>query len=211
MVDSGLVHIIDDDESVRSGVGTLLRSAGIEVRLYGSASEFLAGELPTVCSCLLLDVRLPGVNGLDFQDSLQARGIYMPVILMTGYGDIPMSVRGMKAGALDFLTKPFRHQDVLDAVSKALARDAERRKEEARILAIRGRYATLTPREQQVIALVNAGKMNKQIAGELELSEITVKIHRGNVMKKMGARTLADLVKMTEALSAAEKAQHERR
>ena len=200
MAESGLVHIIDDDDAVRGGLGSLIRSVGNDARLYGSASEFLGSELPPVPSCLLLDVRLPGANGLDFQASLHKLGIFLPVILMTGYGDIQMSVRGMKAGAVDFLTKPVRHQDVLDAVSAALARDRVRRIEDAEISAIRHRYETLTPRELQVIALVTAGKMNKQMAGELKLSEITVKIHRGAVMKKMGARSLADLVKMAEML-----------
>jgi FixJ family two-component response regulator len=200
MAEGGLVHIIDDDEAVRRGLGSLVRSVGNDARLYGSTAEFLGSELPPVPSCLLLDVRLPGTNGLDFQASLRQSGIRIPVILMTGYGDIQMSVRGMKAGAVDFLTKPIRHQDVLDAVSTALSRDRARRLEDAEIAAIRRRYETLTPRELEIIALVTAGKMNKQMAGELKLSEITVKIHRGAVMKKMGARSVADLVKMTETL-----------
>ncbi len=200
MVAAGLVHIIDDDDGVRSGLASLIRSVGNEARLYGSAAEFLASELPTVPSCLLLDVRLPEINGLDFQASLSKRGIFLPVILMTGYGDIQMSVRGMKAGAVDFLTKPLRHQDLLDAVAAALSRDRERRLEDAEISAIRQKHSALTRRELQVFALVTDGKMNKQIAGDLGLSEITVKIHRGSVMKKMGARTLADLVKMAELL-----------
>jgi FixJ family two-component response regulator len=200
MAEPGLVHIIDDDVAVRKGLASLVRSVGNDARLYGSTSEFLDNELPAIPSCIILDVRLPGINGLDFQASLHKRGIFLPVILMTGYGDIQMSVRGMKAGAVDFLTKPVRHQDVLDAVATALARDRERRMEEARISAVRQRHATLTPREVEVFALVTAGKMNKQMAGELKLSEITVKIHRGSVMKKMGARTLADLVKMGEVL-----------
>jgi FixJ family two-component response regulator len=200
MAESGLVHIIDDDDAVLGGLGSLVRSVGNDARLYRSTSEFLGRELPPIASCLLLDVRLPGTNGLDFQASLLKLGIFLPVILMTGYGDIQMSVRGMKAGAIDFLTKPVRHQDVLDAVSAALSRDRARRVEDAEISAIRRRYETLTPRELQVIALVTAGKMNKQMAGELKLSEITVKIHRGAVMKKMGARSLADLVKMAETL-----------
>ena len=208
MAESGVVHIIDDDDAVRGGLGSLVRSVGNDARLYGSASEFLGSELPPVPSCLLLDVRLPGTNGLDFQASLHKLGIFLPVILMTGYGDIQMSVRGMKAGAVDFLTKPVRHQDVLDAVSAALARDRVRRIEDAEISAIRHRYETLTPRELQVIALVTAGKMNKQMAGELKLSEITVKIHRGAVMKKMGARSLADLVKMAEMLRLADPVSH---
>ncbi len=203
MIEPGLVHIIDDDAAVRGGLGSLVRSVGNDALLYESTSEFLGSELPAVPSCLLLDVRLPGTNGHDFQASLQNLGIFLPVILMTGYGDIQMSVRGMKAGAVDFLTKPVRHQDVLDAVAAALARDRARRIEDAEISAIRQRYATLTSRELQVIALVTTGKMNKQMAAELNLSEITVKIHRGAVMKKMGARSLADLVKMTEMLRVA--------
>ena len=200
MPEFGLVHIVDDDDAVRSALGSLVCSVGNDARLYGSTNAFLESELPLVPSCLLLDVRLPGANGLDFQSSLRKIGIFLPVILMTGFGDIQMSVRGMKAGAVDFLTKPIRHQDLLDAVSAALLRDRARRTEDAEISAIRQRYDTLTPREVQVIALVTAGKMNKQIAGELKLSEITVKIHRGAVMKKMGARSLADLVKMAELL-----------
>ncbi len=200
MVAPGLVHIIDDDDGVRNGLASLIRSVGNDARLYGSAAEFLASELPPVPSCLLLDVRLPEINGLDFQDSLRKRRIHLPVILMTGYGDIQMSVRGMKAGAVDFLTKPVRHQDLLDAVATALGRDRERRQEDAEISAVRQRRAALTRRELEVFNLVTTGKMNKQIAGDLQLSEITVKIHRGSVMKKMGARTLADLVKMAEML-----------
>jgi FixJ family two-component response regulator len=198
--DPGLVHIIDDDEAVRKGLASLVRSVGNDVRLYGSADELLAAELPAVPSCLLLDVRLPGMNGLAFQASLRDRGIALPVILMTGYGDIQMSVQGMKAGAIDFLTKPVRHQDVLDAVSAALGRDRKRRQQDAEISTLRSRHATLTLREVEVFDLVTAGKMNKQVAGALKLSPITVKIHRGSVMRKMGARTLADLVKMAEAL-----------
>ena len=200
MPEPGLIHIIDDDDAVRGGLGSLVRSAGNDARLYGSTGEFLERDLPPIASCLILDVRLPGANGLDFQASLHKLGVFLPVILMSGYGDIQMSVRAMKAGAIDFLTKPVRHQDVLDAVFTALARDRVRRTEDAQIRELRRRYETLTPRELQIIALVTAGKMNKQMAGELKLSEITVKIHRGSVMKKMGARSLPDLVKMWEML-----------
>jgi FixJ family two-component response regulator len=205
MSEAGLVHIIDDDAGVRKALSTLIRSVGIAVRLYESASEFLESQLPETPSCLLLDVRMPGGNGLDFQASLQHRGIFLPVILMTGYGDIQMSVRGMKAGAIDFLTKPVRHQDVLDAITTALIRDRDRRKEDAEISAVRDLHATLTPREAEVFALVTSGKMNKQMAGALKLSEITVKLHRGSMMKKMGVRTVADLVKMAEVLRLAAK------
>ncbi len=209
MVAPGLVHIIDDDDGVRNGLASLIRSVGNDARLYGSAAEFLAADLPAVPSCLLLDVRLPEINGLDFQDSLRKHRIHLPVILMTGYGDIQMSVRGMKAGAVDFLTKPVRHQDLLDAVATALGRDRERRQEDAEISAVRQRRAVLTRRELEVFNLVTTGKMNKQIAGDLQLSEITVKIHRGSVMKKMGARTLADLVKMAELMRLAGPPAHE--
>ena len=166
--------------------------------------SFLDASYPNVPSCLLLDVRLPGTNGLDFQSSLQRNGVRIPVILMTGFGDIQMSVRGMKAGAIDFLTKPIRHQDLLDAITTALGRDAERRREEALVAAIRERYDTLTPRELQVALLVTAGKMNKQVAGELSISEITVKLHRGSVMRKMGVRSFAELVKRVEFLKSTE-------
>ena len=199
MSDEGLVHIVDDDPGVRAGLSSLLRSVGYEARLYGSAGEFLESELPAIPSCLLLDVRLPGTNGLDLQDSLRQRGIDFPVILMTGYGDVQMSVRGMKAGALDFLTKPLRHQDVLDAIGLAVGRDRERRAATQKIDAIRTRIRVLTPRERQVMDLVAAGKMNKQIASDLGLSQITVKMHRGSLMKKMGVRSVAELVKLVEA------------
>jgi FixJ family two-component response regulator len=204
MSDAGLVHIVDDDPGVRSGLSSLVRSVGYAARLYGSAAEFLASDLPAIPSCLLLDVRLPGTNGLDLQDSLRRHGIAFPVILMTGFADVPMSVRGMKAGALDFLTKPIRHQDVLDAVALAVTRDRERRQATEKIDAIRVRVAALTPREREVMGFVTTGKMNKQIASELGLSQITVKMHRGAVMKKMGVRSVAELVKLVEALRTAE-------
>jgi FixJ family two-component response regulator len=199
MSDAGLVHIVDDDPGIRAGLSSLVRAMGYAARLYESAGEFLASELPAIPSCLLLDVRLPGTNGLDLQDSLRRRGIEFPVILMTGYGDVQMSVRGMKAGALDFLTKPLRHQDVLDAVALAVARDRERRAATRKIDAIRARIRILTPRERQVMDLVATGKMNKQIASDLGLSQITVKMHRGSLMKKMGVRSVAELVKLVEA------------
>lgn len=201
---AGLVHVIDDDEAVRDGLSSLIRSVGTDVRVYASVDSFLDASYPNVPSCLLLDVRLPGTNGLDFQSSLQRNGVRIPVILITGFGDIQMSVRGMKAGAIDFLTKPIRHQDLLDAITTALGRDAERRREEALVAAIRERYDTLTPRELQVALLVTAGKMNKQVAGELSISEITVKLHRGSVMRKMGVRSFAELVKRVEFLKSTE-------
>jgi FixJ family two-component response regulator len=209
MSDVGLVHIIDDDEGVRKALSSLIRSVGHEVRVYESTTEFLRTELPHSASCLLLDVRMPGSNGLDFQASLLKRGVSIPVILMTGYGDIQMSVQGMKAGAVDFLTKPLRHQDVLLAIDAAILRDREHRKEAAEILAVREQYEKLTPREIQVFGLVTSGKMNKQMAGEMGLSEITVKLHRGSMMKKMGVRTVADLVKQAEILRRAAKSSRE--
>lgn len=195
-----MIHIIDDDESLRSAIGSLLRSVGHEVGLHESTGTFLDGYEPGRPSCILLDVRMPGLSGLDFQDRLIEQGIRLPVIMMTGHGDIPMSVRAMKAGAVDFLPKPFREQDLLDAVSTALERDRQRLGTEDRIQLVRARFGTLSPREREVMALVTAGKMNKQVAGDLGLSEITVKIHRGSAMRKMGARTLADLVKLSEEL-----------
>ena len=194
------VHIIDDDASLRQALDSLFRSTGLSTRQYGSAQEFIDATAPMGPGCLVLDVRLPGVSGLEFQEHLAELGVRLPVILMTGHGDIPMSVRGMKAGAVDFLTKPFRDQDMLDAVATALARDRTRREGDGKTDALKARLATLSPRERQVMALVAAGKMNKQVAGDLALSEITVKIHRGAAMRKMGAKTLADLVRMAEAL-----------
>jgi FixJ family two-component response regulator len=168
--------------------------------VFGSAPELLQSKLPEIVSCLVLDIRLPGVSGLEFQGSLFKAGIHIPIVFMTGHGDIPMSVKAMKAGAVDFLTKPFRDQDMLDAVTRALERDRQRREDEKAISKLRDLSETLTPREREILALVTAGLMNKQIAGELHVSEITVKIHRGHVMKKMGAGSLADLVRMAEAL-----------
>lgn len=201
MVGQAIVHVVDDDVSLREAIGSLLRSVGHEPRLYGSAREFLDQADLELPGCVVLDVRLPGISGLEFQSQMSELGIGMPVILMTGHGDIPMTVRGMKAGAVDFLPKPFRDQDLLDAVSAALAREEKRRAEEEDSSSLRSRYATLSPREQQVMALVTAGKMNKQVAGDLELSEVTVKIHRGSAMRKMGARTLPDLVRMAGMLN----------
>jgi len=198
--DKAVVHIVDDDDSLRRAVDSLCRSVGLQTRTYGSAREFLDAKREDIAGCLVLDVRLPGVSGLDFQSQLSALGIHLPVILVTGHGDVPMSVRAMKAGAVDFLPKPFRDQDLLDAVSTAIERDRRRRELDGGASVLRDRFATLSPREQQVMMLVTSGKMNKQVAGDLGLSEITVKIHRAAAMRKMGARTLADLVRMADAL-----------
>jgi FixJ family two-component response regulator len=200
MGEAAVVHIIDDDESMRYAMDVLLRSVGLQTRTYGTVAEFLQAKRPNAPSCLILDVRLPGMSGLEFQSYLADLGVRLPVILVSGHADVPMSVRGMKAGAVDFFTKPFRDQDMLDAVAAAIRRDEDRRAEEAKNEALRARFATLSPRERQVMELVTAGKMNKQAAGDLDLSEVTVKIHRGAAMRKMGARTLADLVRMAEAL-----------
>jgi FixJ family two-component response regulator len=198
----GVVHIVDDDDSIRIGLDILFRSVGLQTRSYRSASEFLDLSSEDLPGCIVLDVRLPGTSGLDFQEQLLDLGIQVPVILITGHGDIPMTVRAMKAGAVDFLSKPFREQDILDAVTAAIDRDRRRRAADKGAALIRHRFATLSPREQQVMNLVTAGKMNKQVAADLGLSVITVKIHRGAAMRKMGARTLADLVRMADALKA---------
>jgi FixJ family two-component response regulator len=195
-----IVLVVDDDESMRVALTYLFRSMNLEVRVFGSAADFLACKLPDIARCLVLDIRLPGVSGLEFQDDLAEAGIDIPIIFMTGHGDISMSVRAMKAGAVDFLTKPFRDQDMLDAVTQALARDSSSRAGAREVADLRQRFESLTPRQSEVMALVTAGLMNKQIAGQLNLSEITVKIHRGQMMKKMAARSVADLVRMAQAL-----------
>jgi FixJ family two-component response regulator len=195
-----IVFVIDDDASMRRALTNLFQSVGLGVQVFGSASEMLQSKLPDVASCLVLDVRLPGLSGLDFQTELAKANIHIPIIFMTGHGDIPMTVRAMKGGAVDFLTKPFRDQDMLDAVVAAIERDRKRREVEKVVANLNALFGTLTSREREILALVAAGLMNKQIAGELGLAEITVKIHRGHIMKKMGARSLADLVRKAETL-----------
>jgi FixJ family two-component response regulator len=197
---NAVVMIVDDDAAIRASLDSLFRSIGLETRLFGSPAELLGGSLPNGPACIVLDVRLPGVSGLDLQGQLSRQGIEFPIIFMTGHGDIPMSVRAMKAGAIDFLSKPFRDQDMLDAVTAALERDTQRRSASAAKEDLRAQYETLTAREREVMGHVTAGLMNKQVAGLIGLSEITVKIHRGNVMRKMGVRSLADLVRKAEAL-----------
>lgn len=198
-----IVAIVDDDEAIRESLGSLFRSMDLDVLLFASPADLLAKPLAPTTACLVLDVRLPGVSGLDFQDQLGKLDIQIPIIFMTGHGDIPMTVRAMKAGAVDFLAKPFRDQDMLDAVMAAIERDARRRAETAAHDDLRGHFGTLTPREREVMVHVTAGLMNKQIAHTLGVSEITVKIHRGAVMRKMAARSLADLVRMAETLELA--------
>src|SRR3979411_2877569 len=195
-----IVFVIDDDASMRRALTNLFQSVGLKVEVFGSAPEMLHSKLPDVASCLVLDVRLPGLSGLDFQTELAKANIHIPIIFMTGHGDIPMSVRAMKGGAIDFLTKPFRDQDMLDAVVKAIEHDRERREADRIVTDVRTLFETLSGREREVLALVSSGLMNKQVAAELGLAEITVKLHRGHIMRKMGAKSLADLVRMTETL-----------
>lgn len=195
-----VVYIVDDDEAMRLALSSLFRSIGLRVELFDSSHAFLAFPKYEAPSCLVLDVRLRGESGLAFQDELAKSGLHMPIIFMTGHGDIAMTVKAMKAGAVDFLAKPFREQDMLDAVSNALARDGERLAADRSTAALRASYASLTPREREVMGFVITGMLNKQIASAMNLSEITVKIHRGQVMKKMGARSVADLVRKAEAL-----------
>jgi len=194
------VLVVEDDESVRRALSNLFQSVGLEVQVFGSATDMLQGKLPATASCLVLDVRLPGLSGLDFQTELAKANIHIPIIFMSGHGDIPMTVRAMKGGAVDFLTKPFRDQDMLDAVGAAIDRDRKRRETEKLVSDLQARFETLTAREREIFAFVSSGLMNKQIAGELGLAEITVKIHRGHITRKMGAKSLAELVRQAEAL-----------
>jgi FixJ family two-component response regulator len=195
-----IVLVVEDDELVRRALGNLFQSVGLEVQLFGSASDMLQSMLPATASCLVLDVRLPGLSGLDFQTELAKANIHIPIIFLSGHGDIPMTVRAMKGGAVDFLTKPFREQDMLDAVGAAIQRDRKRRETEKTLSDLRARLETLTPRERDIFAFVSSGLMNKQIAAELGLAEITVKIHRSHITRKMGAKSLAELVRQAEAL-----------
>jgi FixJ family two-component response regulator len=197
-----LVFVVDDDKTLRDSLGSLFRSVGMEVETFPSPSAFLERGPVNADCCLVLDVRLPGLSGLDFQTQLADLGNNIPIVFMTGHGDVPMSVRAMKAGAFDFLIKPFRDQDMLDAVTNAIAAGRERRASATLLATLTGRYDRLTSREREVMTLVSSGLMNKQIAGKLGLSEVTVKIHRGHVMGKMDAHSLADLVKMEQALRA---------
>jgi FixJ family two-component response regulator len=195
-----VVHVVDDDPSLRGALQSLFESVGLETRTYGAARNFLDASLADEPGCIVIDIRLPDMSGLEFQVQLTQLGVRLPVIMMTGYGDIPMTVRAMKRGAVDFLPKPFRDQDMLDAVMAAVERDRQRRTADEGASQMRQRFETLTRREQQVMMLVATGKMNKQVAGDLGVSEITVKLHRGAAMRKMGARTLADLVRMAEVV-----------
>ena len=194
------VFVIDDDPAIRQGISSLLRSVNIRAEIFSSPQEFLPEKLPDAPCCLVLDVRFRSSSGLDLQAELDNAGINIPIVFITGHGDIPMTVRAMKAGAVEFLTKPFRDQDLLDAIRVALERDRQQREKNKSLAILRSCYKTLTPREQQVFALVSAGLMNKQIAGQLAVSEITVKVHRGNLTRKMGARSVAELVRMADAL-----------
>jgi FixJ family two-component response regulator len=201
--EAAIVFIVEDDTSFRDALKRLFRTVDLRTEAFGSAAEFLQNRLPDAPACLILDVRLPGLSGLDIQRELAKADIHIPIIFMTGHGDIPMSVKAMKAGAVDFLTKPFRDQDMLDAVGAAIERDRRRRERARAVSGLRTLFASLSAREQEIMALVTTGLMNKQVAAEVGLSEITVKIHRGNAMRKMGAKTLADLVRMAEVLELA--------
>jgi FixJ family two-component response regulator len=202
MIAASLVFVVDDDPSVRSSLKFLLSTVGLQAETFDSADSFLRRKLPDIPSCLVLDVRLPGLSGLDFQRELAARNISIPIVFLTGHGDIPMSVRAMKAGAVEFLTKPFRDQDLLDAIRVALDRDCARRKQDNEVAALRQRFDSLTSREQEVVSMVVAGMLNKQIAAELGNAESTVKVQRSRAMEKMQAASLAELIKMIEKAKA---------
>jgi len=199
--EQAIVFVVDDDPSMRATLSDVMRSVGLEVQTFKSAQEFLGSELPDAPGCLVLDVRLPGQSGLDFQRTLADSGIDLPVVFITGHGDVPMSVRAMKAGAVDFLIKPFRDQDLLDAVHAAIKRDRVRRQDATRLVDLRERFQSLTQRERDVMALVVLGRLNKQIAAELGVAEVTVKAHRSQTMHKMGADSLAELVRIADQLS----------
>jgi FixJ family two-component response regulator len=198
-----VVFVVDDDDSMRLALARLFYSMKMRVEVFASAQEFLKSNRPDVPSCLVLDVRLPGLSGLDFQAELAKQDIRIPIVFITGHGDIPMSVKAMKAGAIDFLAKPFRDQDLLDAVAAAIQGDQNRREQERVISDLKAHFESLTPREREIMALVAGGLMSKQIAARFELSEITVKVHRSHLMRKMGARTVAELVRMAQALGVA--------
>src|ERR1700688_1051532 len=196
-----MVYVVDDDSSVRRALKRLIESVGLQVELFGSAQEFMSGKTrPEVPSCLVVDIRLPGIGGLDFQQELARTSVHIPIIFISAHGDVPMTVRAMKAGAVEFLTKPFRDQDLLDAIQLGLERDRARRQHEAEISLLQERFASMTQREREVITLVVAGKLNKQIAAEIGITENTVKVHRSRAMEKMQAQSLADLVRMVERL-----------
>jgi FixJ family two-component response regulator len=194
------VFVVDDDATIREGLRSLLRSVGLQVELFSTTREFLERKRPDVPNCLVLDVRLPGMSGLDFQRQLAEAGIHIPIIFITGHGDIPMSVRAMKGGAVEFLTKPFREQDLLDAIQVALEKDGARRRLEGEVALIREHFESLTPREREILPLVVSGLLNKQIAAQIGTSEATVKVHRSQLMRKMGADSLANLVRIAEKI-----------